>query len=903
MKINRLKLVNFIGIKHGMDLDEIEIDFRSGNNNKIVMLSGANGSGKSTIMSQLHPFKDSFDNRSNVTYDNGLKEIEIQSGDDVYEITHTYGDGAKSFIKKNGTELNENGGIRTFEAVVESEMKLTSEYFNIGKIGSNTESFIQFTTSKRKEYISTFLPHIDDYLKKFDIVSEKFKLSKNNLKTVSTELEKLEQEDVIKSRIESLESTISLLSNQIETVSNDIAVKNSLVESDNKLNEDIDISQISKEKADKAKRKEAIYVMAKTFQEKYDGKKEIEYCEQIIEEKVQLTKQLGQDIAVMNTKKDSINTLILSAENEVKKQQYNLEGLLKTEPLEVLVKKIKDTKDKIGDLEEIINSDDITKIVSKNSDTINNQSIKFESFRNFLVKYFDDLKASSVVPTRTNIEMFVSDNFENVLKKLIDDSRETIADKDKVIKTKSLNLSIKQANAGKIDILNQRPDECVIDTCPFIRDALKYKNLPEEIETLEKDIAQLEKDQKEFENKAERISDLKFLYDQYNSSYENMGPRNNEVFKLFSDQFGGIVDAIMGNLSDLQKGTDELISKINSAIYALSNVNKLKTDLQNLEYQKNFVENTATVKAGIEQSIKDKQKEVDKHQTDLKKFINNSIELVESLKTEEQILKDYKEYLSGKKEINSLSTQISTLNTAESDYAIRSNQIVENNRKINELNRQILELRTQKETSSRELTKAQTIITNIESLKAKKEDLEKNYELQKFIRTALDPNKGIPLYFIKTYLDKTGTIANELLQLAFGDNFEISFETDSKDFFIKVRAGENVKEDIKEASQGEISLTTISISLALIEQSIGKFNILALDEIDGPLDTSNRKNFISILNKQIEKLGIEQLFVISHNDAFDTESLDLILLKGSSIDKNDADYMENKKIIFDLEDL
>lgn len=50
MKITRLKLINFIGISHGLNKNEIEIDF-SKSNNKMVMLLGRNGSGKSTIMS------------------------------------------------------------------------------------------------------------------------------------------------------------------------------------------------------------------------------------------------------------------------------------------------------------------------------------------------------------------------------------------------------------------------------------------------------------------------------------------------------------------------------------------------------------------------------------------------------------------------------------------------------------------------------------------------------------------------------------------------------------------------------------------------------------------------------------------------------------------------------------
>ena len=59
MYISRLKLVNFEGIRQGLDKREVEINFDV--EKKITMLSGGNGSGKSTILSQLQPYKESFD--------------------------------------------------------------------------------------------------------------------------------------------------------------------------------------------------------------------------------------------------------------------------------------------------------------------------------------------------------------------------------------------------------------------------------------------------------------------------------------------------------------------------------------------------------------------------------------------------------------------------------------------------------------------------------------------------------------------------------------------------------------------------------------------------------------------------------------------------------------------------
>jgi DNA repair exonuclease SbcCD ATPase subunit len=55
MYISRLKLVNFEGIRQGLDKREVEINFDV--EKKITMLSGGNGSGKSTILASSNLIK------------------------------------------------------------------------------------------------------------------------------------------------------------------------------------------------------------------------------------------------------------------------------------------------------------------------------------------------------------------------------------------------------------------------------------------------------------------------------------------------------------------------------------------------------------------------------------------------------------------------------------------------------------------------------------------------------------------------------------------------------------------------------------------------------------------------------------------------------------------------------
>ena len=86
MRITRLKLVNFIGIKHGMGKDEVEINFPK-TDNKIVMLLGDNGSGKSTILSALTPFKDSpYDDRDKLIGVDDVANLAILGTPSMFEI-------------------------------------------------------------------------------------------------------------------------------------------------------------------------------------------------------------------------------------------------------------------------------------------------------------------------------------------------------------------------------------------------------------------------------------------------------------------------------------------------------------------------------------------------------------------------------------------------------------------------------------------------------------------------------------------------------------------------------------------------------------------------------------------------------------------------------------------------
>ena len=121
MKITYIKLENVAGIMVGSDKKVLEISFE-GSQNKIVSIQGANGKGKTVLLSSLTPFASvtSLDERSSLSYiipgKSGYKEIHYRDGENEYIIKHYYkptkdSHTVKSYFQMNGEELNENGNV------------------------------------------------------------------------------------------------------------------------------------------------------------------------------------------------------------------------------------------------------------------------------------------------------------------------------------------------------------------------------------------------------------------------------------------------------------------------------------------------------------------------------------------------------------------------------------------------------------------------------------------------------------------------------------------------------------------------------------------------------------------------------------------------------------------------
>ena len=168
-------------------------------------------------------------------------------------------------------------------------------------------------------------------------------------------------------------------------------------------------------------------------------------------------------------------------------------------------------------------------------------------------------------------------------------------------------------------------------------------------------------------------------------------------------------------------------------------------------------------------------------------------------------------------------------------------------------------------------------ITSYKELSKDLKNYQKDFDNITLIKDALSSKEGIPLLFIEVYFKDIQEITNDLLEIIYENELYIEdFEITADEFGIPFVTKNHRIKDVRYASQGERSFISLALSFALIYKSISRYNIMLLDEIDSTLDTTNREKFLTVLEKQVDMIDAEQIFLISHNNMFSMYPVDII---------------------------
>jgi DNA repair exonuclease SbcCD ATPase subunit len=853
MKITYLKLENFINIKAGMKKSKVEIDFSKGKNN-LILLCGPNGSGKTSLLSELHPFANSGNmdvrGETNLIIEgkDGYKEIHIKDGEDNYIIKHHYlfskkTKSVKSFITKNGLELNPNGNVKSFKETVSEHLGIDHDLLKLMRLGSNVTSLINMKSTNRKNFATKLFSDIEVYNGFYKKVSEEYRNIRAIMKSVADKISKFNIQDESE-----FDKQIYITQQEIETNTIDRGhIQRELITIENEL-KNIDISDEE--------------LVSENFNH--------------LENEINMANSLMTLVRDINMSRDEYELIC-----EKNKQQLELALVQYKNNIDKAISERDIYYNQKQELEESIKR-------AASSERVNNLKSTIKEYKSNIVNLEKELK------NRTNYNKTVLLILKDHCQKTMDYVRElniySDSDIKRIMESVMINddllkqLETKNANnKSTYDILNAEiinienikidfdiniDDNLCTKDCPYKQFYLQTIGKKNNLNKLIEERNKINKELVKYEELFNLYNSIIFLKNHI-LSYEHSSliPIDYDYSVCFENYISGkpIINTTLLNLAIDDSEKFELLEKYkhdlsgfeteyelikSSGLDVIEIENKI-LNINDIINQKNKIISENTVcKAEVEKELKENE--------------ISSAEILKALALKDSMADMNKRYSELKCRID----EINNLKIKKNEYI---NNLERHKNNISKLDNYITNLTTKVNQLIFNKETYQNLVVEYDALKLLFEDAD-------VIKDALNSSKGIPLIFLQVYLKNCPIMMNSLLDTIYNGELQIEgFLIDENEFRIPFNKSGIKVPDIAMASQGESSFISIVLSLSLIIQSMTKYDIICLDELDGPLDTKNREQFIKVLYSFIEQVNSEQVFLISHNNMFDNEPIDLIL--------------------------
>ena len=867
MKIEKIILKNFAAIDNAMKCKEFSIDFSKAIN-KVCLLIGPNGSGKTTILSLLHPFAGigNLDVRDSLNLildgENGYKEITISNGDDVYLIKHFYtphkdkNHSVKSYISKNGNELNENGNVTSFKEYVRMELGVEPDHLKLIRIGSNVTSLIDLSETERKTYMSKLLDEIGVFLMYFKKVSNDINLLKGMISLDVDKLNRLgitdrretkEKINLLKMKLnearesyDDVSGMISVYHHEINSIHNVATLKDRLSDAVKKL-----------EKMDKIlEKKDELESVDASHYEKILNKLE----KKLIEYKASLTslQELSNKyVADLNNYQEQLRNLQIRLEKE-KNSDKELESLC--EEHRKITKNIASTEIILGDYEPNFTKEEFDDFYV----FIKNTQQKLDKTYEFGKEVVS--KIISLLSDNKNVMQYINSHIMS-----LDDNDD--------------NNSIFLKTLSKRFDFNNDFESCDNKTCEARQLWAQVKNLLQDREVDKKKKKDLSF-YKDMEYAYQNIKEVLLSFSSYKGIIEKLPDVIKNDFKT---------ETLYASIASCKKIYNETeMNDVLSIITEYNNLITLKQRATDLEKDIKIFSNISTC-GYISEEIERVTAQIEEVYNKVKQYDDMSFSVLQKIKFTEYSIESNTELKETFEKHDELQAEVDKLTKEYNKYIENSSRI-----KTAEEERDRIDFNI--ETMNDEIQKLTSDLEQYNLIKHELDLFNIKYDEMTLTREALSSKKGMSLYYIKNYLGNTAEITNELLDIAYDGQIYIDdFKITPSEFTIPFYNRGTLIKDVKYASQGELSFLSIALSFGLASQTLSKYNIMLLDEIDGPLDIKNRERFIRILENQIDRISSEQNFLITHNDMFSSYPVDILDL-GFNSDNNKkyelANYIE-----------
>lgn len=891
MLLRYLHLENYIGIYNGLGLSEITIDFTKCKHNLLV-IKGDNGSGKSSLFSTLHPLNDS--NSSFIPKKQAVKVIEFYDDiDDVaYRITYIHGiknnderDTGKGYISKIvnnvAVELNPNGNISSCKDIVFSEFKLDANFMALTQLSSDDKGLVDKRPAERKRFVSSIISNLEVYNNIYKTISKRSSVFKSMINAIVSKIDSLGDEATIKATLASLGRSIeSLEANKQIEIQKMADAKAYINQRDpdgaiqNKYN-DLIISINTRKKELESIRAKIIKCSqtlglqdSDNISDKYD---EFRYSKSKLEQKVEFL--ISQSSSLLNEKDEEAK--------ELQKKTVKLQSLTNNVDYTDLKNRIKDCKNIIVNCE----------LVFKQIGIEDGSLLTKDEYITGL-NVLKDIKESIDIFKSSFDYHIIEETITNYIS--LDKYPETESIQSRIdfinseISRLSLEYSQFQMCFDTMSKLSIRPKGCKIDSCGFIKDAVEAfnKNPEENMSRIEKEISTFKSELIECTKTLSRnraivdcINSLKAMIRSINTNKNliNKLPIREhftDIRKFISDLINGykfeaidILYSYIGysNIFDEYKVSKETLYKLESDYKVFESKNSAIEDIAN---DINKLNDKISV---IAVELESNNSEIQKLRTDIITMESNLIVFKELIQLAEVFNNVSADIKSDQTELNNIQKNISEIQLAISSIGVSQSN-------IDSISNQIKPMIDQRDAYRHGLA----------LLADYKKDLEvynKKYDKIETIKKYSSSTGGIQTVFIELYMNQMISIANKLLSFMFNGKYVLlPFIVNENDFLIPCKGSGLINDDISSMSSSERACISMIVSFALLYQASSKFNIVKLDEVDGALDSVNRRNFIVVLEEIMITLKCKQCIIISHNNELNLDESDVILLKYENTD-------------------
>lgn len=879
MRFTYARLKGYIGIYNGLGLRELEIDFSS-SKHRITVISGINGCGKSTLMNSLSILPD---NSSNfVPGIQAEKELHIYDNGTVYRILITSpvaksGRGVtKASIQKNGTELNPNGNISSYKEIIFSEFDMDANFITLSQLSSADRGLADKLPSERKKFMSSIIDTLEVYNDIYKNLNKKLSIFRSHINNLHSKISSIGDEGALRATLSTYNTKVIQLKNDLDCIKDSISKSKAKLEM-NDPNGSIQDQYIEAEKS-VSSAKDSMRISVVEFERHCvrlgilaDFDKLLEFIKQT-EDSIGIQSKTLEDL---KGKKAIILSSLGKAKLDMDSKRIKLNSLSQGIDPE-LESKLQFVKTTVISSRKALREIGIT---HPDQTTKEEQSMILDTIR-YITELIDSFYMDS------NQEIYkhaINPNLPEIIKQY----QEKLGSITDQISIENNKMERYKKDAEIIGILQHRPDKCKINDCPFISSAYqlsqtKYKDisvldllgevsdhvvcLSEELDIIYNEIlvmsSALEK-QKILNQARDIIRRNRIIL-----SKNEYGTR---LIKEFEDRITSF-----RNL-DSFKDLDSVIEGISILDVYQSNQKTLSVLETDWKIQSN---NMIAVKQ-YESEISELTSEIESYEIELKR-LNHSIQMSESilnnLQQKQSLASNAK--VSGEKANEARLIYEDSVKSFERVKTASQNSIDLLNNLVfmnNELAKKTAELND----IEPRISSINGQLTMLESYKSEYNMYSAKYDLVDRIKRYTSPTTGgIQALFIDIYMSKTLDMANQILSMIFGGEYRLlDFVVNANEFRIPFIGSGLAVDDVSSGSTSQICIIGMVINMVLLHQASTRYNITRLDEIDGGLDSRNKIEFINVLYRILDILGIEQLFIISHSVELESSNVDIIRLR------------------------